>query len=140
MNNNALTEAFAKFVFDITPCPAPRMTRRDKIFTNPNHPNPKKRQRECVRKYFSFKNEVIWTAKSKKYVLQDELNILFFIPMPETWSQKKKDEMNLKPHKQKPDCDNLTKAWLDSFGEDDSFVWNIHAIKRWGFKGQIIVF
>ena len=45
-------------VFDIVPFPAPRMTKSDKWKTNPNHPDPLKRQRVPVTKYFAFKNKI----------------------------------------------------------------------------------
>ena len=128
------------YTFDIDPCPAPRMTRSDKWKLDPNHPDPKKRQRECVRKYFAFKNFIKWESFNKKYKLSEILNIIFIIPMPESWSKKKRLQMDGQPHKVKPDCDNMEKSWLDSFDGDDGFVWNIHAIKIWGLKGQIIVF
>jgi Holliday junction resolvase RusA-like endonuclease len=121
--------------FDIIPCPAPRMTRRDKWPDTSKYP-----RRECVKKYFAFKNEVIWTSKKLNYQLSDELNIIFVIPMPESWSEKKKIKMVGQPHKVKPDVDNLTKAWMDSFGVNDGFVWNIQAIKIWGRNGKIIVY
>jgi Holliday junction resolvase RusA-like endonuclease len=34
--------------------------------------------------------------------------------MPESWSKKKKERMNLKPHQQTPDADNLFKAFTDT--------------------------
>jgi Holliday junction resolvase RusA-like endonuclease len=119
------------FDFKVCPCTAPRMTQRDKWLTPP---------RECVRKYFAFKTEIQWTAKKIGYELTPILNILFIIPMPETWSKKKKNEMVNEPHIQRPDRDNLLKAFQDAFGIDDGFVWDGRTSKIWGEKGEIVVY
>ena len=125
---------------DIEPCPAPRMTRSDKWKLDPNHPDPKKRQRVCVAKYFVFKDKLQWLCKKEKYTLQPEVTIKFELPMPEKWSEKKKKLMEGNPHKSRPDIDNLFKAFADSFGNDDGFVWCIKAWKTWARKGSIIIY
>ena len=52
--------------------------------------------------------------------------------MPKSWSAKKKLAMRGKPHRQKPDIDNLVKAVIDSiYPEDDAAVPGIVARKRW---------
>jgi Holliday junction resolvase RusA-like endonuclease len=66
-------------------------------------------------------------------------SILFMIPMPESWSLKKKHAMVKQPHKSKPDLDNLIKAVGDALYDDDSGLWNYRAAKRWGYEGQIII-
>ena len=127
------------FDFKIIPCPAPRMTRSDKWRT-PNHPDPRKRRRECVAKYFKFREEFIWLCKQKKFQLKDTLEIIFYLPMPEGWTKKKKEQMREKPHQQRPDCDNMIKSICDSFGVDDGFVWSINAKKYWAHEGRILIF
>lgn len=128
------------YLFDIIPMGAVRMTKSDKWKTNPNHPDPAKRQRKAVGEYFNFKNSILIQAKSMKFELKTYLDVLFLIPMPESWSKKKKEKMNGLPHKQKPDTDNLTKAVKDALKKDDSDVWLEKAEKRWAFKGSIIFF
>lgn len=66
-------------------------------------------------------------------------HIIFIIPMPKSWSQKKRDLMNGQPHQQKPDIDNLTKSLLDALFDDDSHIWDIRTSKVWGEMGQIII-
>ena len=46
----------------------------------------------------------------------------------------------MRPHRQKPDIDNLIKALLDALYADDSHVWKITAEKRWHYEGKIMVF
>ena len=86
-------------------------------------------------RYRAFRDEL------RKHVKQVPvpLRLIFILPMPATWSKRKKAEMNGQPHRQKPDCDNLQKAVLDALLEDDSHVWCIEAAKVWGYDGKIIM-
>lgn len=66
--------------------------------------------------------------------------LLFLMPMPKSWSKKRKAEMNGELHTQKPDVDNMTKAVLDSLYDDDSAIHTICARKIWAYEGAIWVF
>jgi Holliday junction resolvase RusA-like endonuclease len=46
--------------------------------------------------------------------------------------------MRGKPHTQKPDVDNLCKAFNDAVLDDDSAVWSQWGEKIWGDEGKII--
>jgi len=46
--------------------------------------------------------------------------------------------MEGKPHKGRPDLDNLTKGLLD-FLPEDSHVWRIHGQKVWAYEGAILI-
>jgi Holliday junction resolvase RusA-like endonuclease len=118
-----------KHIFAMEPISAPRMTQADKW-----------KKRSCVVQYFAYKKAVRIESLINGYRLGNTLAICFVIPMPPSWSKKKKLEMFAMPHQQKPDCDNLTKAFMDSFGVDDSGVWDIRAIKIWGDAGAIYTF
>lgn len=59
--------------------------------------------------------------------------------MPQSWSKKKKEQMNDTPHQQTPDVDNLLKAVLDAIYDQDGVVWDIHVKKRWGYGGAICI-
>lgn len=59
--------------------------------------------------------------------------------MPKSWSKKKKQEMDLQHHIQKPDIDNLCKAFLDANYSDDSHIHTIALVKRWAYQGMITV-
>lgn len=61
----------------------------------------------------------------------------FCLPMPKSWGIKKKQKMAGKPHTQKPDIDNLAKAFLDSLYTDDSHIHTITLSKIWGRDGFI---
>jgi len=114
--------------FGITPVAKPRMVRSDSW-----------KQRPCVVKYWQFKQELNYMAQDKGYKLGDTLDIVFRIPMPKSWSKKKKKEMFGKPHKQKPDWDNLAKAFMDCLLDDDSAVYKAKVAKYWADVGRIEV-
>ena len=111
--------------FYITPVSKPRQTRSDKW-----------KQRPCVMKYRAFADEV----RRQGITIREEYDrITFVIPMPKSWSQKKKDSMLGKPHKQVPDVDNLCKSLMDAIFGNDCRVWDVHIRKIWGVQGMIIV-
>lgn len=64
-------------------------------------------------------------------------HVVFVLPMPASWSAKKRREMNLQPHIVKPDKDNLEKAFLDALFPEDSHIWDGRASKLWGVRGEI---
>jgi Holliday junction resolvase RusA-like endonuclease len=114
---------FKKYL--INPVPKPRMTQRDKW-----------KKRPIVMRYRDFCDQC---REQQVFIPLDGSTVVFIIPMPDSWSKKKKMEMEDKPHQQKPDLDNLIKAVLDAIYLDDEKVWNLHAVKRWGHSGAICV-
>lgn len=109
----------------IDPVAKPRMTRADKW-----------KKRKCVVKYLQFKDELL--EKTKDIDFGETLSLTFIIPMPKSWSKKKRKEMSGRPHKQRPDLDNLIKAFKDSVFKEDSHVWKYGEMKKiWGHKGAI---
>lgn len=128
------------YLFDIIPIGAPRMTQSDRWKTNSHHSDPKKRQRTAVTQYFSFKDKLKIQAKLMGFQLYDYLDAVYFMPMPNSWSEKKKDRMNGLPCTVKPDTDNITKALKDTLLKNDSCVWYEKAEKRWAYRGAILIF
>lgn len=97
------------------------------------------RQRPAVLAYWQYKAELEKQARALSYQIGHTLDIEFFLPMPASWSKKKRLEMNGAPHQNKPDIDNLIKAFLDCLKQNDSDVWSVTATKRWGVEGFIKV-
>ena len=111
--------------FDITPVPKPRQTQRDRWL-----------KRACVMRYRAFADEV----RLQKVPLPEAgAHVVFCMPMPKSWSKKKRAAMEGSPHKQRPDCDNLFKALADAIYSEDSHIHDIRITKVWGIKGQIII-
>lgn len=95
--------------------------------------------RACVAQYLLYKDKLNLAAKKQAYRLGIRLYIDFFLPMPASWSKKKKELMRSKPHDAKPDLDNLVKAFQDALTTDDTKIWETHARKYWGDRGMIVV-
>ncbi len=115
------------FVIDIqiTPIPKPRMTQRDKWG-----------KRMVVMRYRLFCDEL--RLKAGSFCLPDMgWHVVFIMPMPQSWSKKKRASMRGQWHQQKPDLDNLVKALCDAFRKDDSTICHFSAAKLWGDSGRI---
>lgn len=116
-------------VLPITPVPKPRMTQRDKW-----------QKRPAVMAYRAFADDIRAELAAVGVTLPSAgLSVRFDLPMPASWSKRRRAEMRGKPHQQKPDWDNLAKALFDAaMPEDDSKVWQIAGIeKRWANTGSI---
>ena len=93
------------------------MTKRDKWAKRP-----------IVLRYWAFCDEV---RASGCVVPDSNSHITFHIPMPKSWTKKKKAIMLGQPHQQVPDIDNFLKALLDAIYDDDKAVWDVRTTKRW---------
>ncbi len=124
-----LDHSRAFFLFDLIPVPAPRMTRSDKWKARP-----------IVLSYWAYKDLLTLQANQMGFVLGEYLDAVYFLPMPASWSEKKKERMNGTPCKVKPDTDNLTKAVKDCLRKNDSDIWYEKAEKRWAFRGSILIY
>lgn len=119
-------------VFNVNPMGKPRMTQRDKWLKPPRKP---------VALYWSFKDVLkAESAKINFSMPESDYHIFCIIQMPNSWSDKKKNQMNNAPHQQKPDKDNIEKGILDALLDDDSKVWDGRVTKRWGRSGKIIIY
>ncbi|EIZ8584092.1 RusA family crossover junction endodeoxyribonuclease [Salmonella enterica subsp. enterica] len=111
--------------YPITPMGKPRMTRSDRW-----------KQRAPVLRYRQFCDQV---RAARLEIFESGVHVVFVLPMPGSWSKKKRLQHNGQPHQQKPDVDNLTKSLLDALFDDDSHIWDIRASKIWGEAGEIII-
>lgn len=128
-------------VFNVDPIGKPRMTQQDKWRTDPNHINPKSRQRKNVGLYWKYKAKLVEQALVQNFIMPEcDYHLIAFIPMPHSWNEKKKAVMNMSPHKQKPDKDNIEKGFLDSLMKDDSSVWDGRVTKYWARTGKMLIY
>ena len=88
----------------------------------------------------NFKNQMAYQAKSMGFELKNYLDAVYCIPMPDSWSIKKKEKMNGLPCLVKPDLDNITKGVKDSLKSNDSDIWYEKAEKRWAYTGCIVIY
>lgn len=110
---------------NVTPAPKPRMTRRDKW-----------KQRPSVMRYRAYCDAI----RASGLTVEDGDHVQFWLPMPKSWSKRKQAESAGKPHKQKPDLDNLLKALFDALHEDDAHISAISAEKGWARKGEVVIY
>lgn len=128
------------YVINVVPMGAVRMSSSDRWKTNPNHLDPLKRQRTAVTRYFKFKDEIRSEIAKFGISIEDCVDVVFVMPMPDSWSEKKKEKMNGLPHSQRPDIDNMVKGFMDALFKEDSHIWSLKCEKRWGYKGAIIIY
>ena len=105
------------------------MTRRDKF------PPP----RPCVKKYWKFKDELGACAEKEGFVLGDKVYMEFHLPMPKSWSKKKKIDMVGECHMSKPDLDNMIKSVGDCLKKDDQTIHEIIAKKFWSEESTLVL-
>ena len=117
------------YLFDIIPVPKPRMTRSDKW-----------KKRPIVMSYRAFKDSFRLICNQLQYKMEMPYEAIYFIPMPDSWSEKKKKKYLGMPHEVRPDVDNIDKAVFDSLGVDDSFIWWSDSQKRWAYHGSILIY
>jgi Endodeoxyribonuclease RusA len=66
-------------------------------------------------KYFKYKDDLKAHGEKVGFIMpQDAFFMWFYMPMPDTWTKKKKAAMTFKMHKNKKDTDNLSKAIKDA--------------------------
>jgi Holliday junction resolvase RusA-like endonuclease len=99
---------------------------------------------ERAKRYHTYKQQIAFLAKqhirtpSNCPILAE---ITFYMPMPQSWSQKKKDRYNGSIHRSKPDIDNLIKGLFDSLNKiawkDDNQVYEVHCKKMYSYNPGI---
>lgn len=124
---NRIGQRHPVHVFHCTPMGKPRMTSRDRW-----------KKRPVVERYHAFKDTLALQMQGFE-MRKSGLHLYFLIPMPPSWSKKKRRDYHYFPHQQTPDIDNLVKAFLDAVMAEDKEVWDIRATKIWADQGGIII-
>jgi Holliday junction resolvase RusA-like endonuclease len=112
-------------IYKVLPMGKPRMTQRDRW-----------KKRPVVLRYHAFCDEI---RAMGIQIPPAGAHIVFILPMPASWSAKKKAAMNRMPHQQKPDKDNMEKALLDALFGDDSHIWDSRVTKLWGYSEAVLI-
>lgn len=113
-------------VIRMIPVPKPRMTLGDRYQKRPRG-----------HKYRMFKSELGATVVVDNIEIPLPYLLVMVLPMPKSWSNKKKVLHRYQPHLPRPDKDNLEKAFLDALYDDDSEIYDGRVVKLWGDKGLI---
>ena len=86
-----------------------------------------------IERYNQYKIDLLSLCKAKGFTLPAQgLCITFYIPVPKSWSGKKKKLYHGTLHQSTPDIDNLMKATFDSLTGEDKYIGHLGGIcKRW---------
>lgn len=121
---------------NITPQTHVRTTQGDRIYFR--IPREKLRtaglkRLERIERYNQYKIDLLTLCKSKGFTLPCQgLCITYYIPVPKSWSEKKKRLYHGTLHQSTPDIDNLVKATFDSLVREDKYVGHLGGLcKRW---------
>ena len=124
-----------KIILNITPATNVRATQGDRVFFRIPRDKlrpPGLKRLKRLEKYNQYKIDLRAAALEKGFeLLPQGCSFRFYIPMPKTWSKKKRAIMHFKLHQQKPDIDNLMKAVFDSMLSEDKGVAHFEAVKFW---------
>jgi len=124
-----------KYIFQITPQTHVRATQGDRVFFR--IPRDKLRPAGLKRllrleRYNKYKIDLSALAKAQKFVPpQQGGHLVFYIPVSKSWRKHKKEAMHLQLHTEKPDWDNLAKAFYDSLLFEDKGIADVRITKKW---------
>lgn len=122
-------------MFDITPQTHVRATQGDRVFFR--IPREKLRPAGLKRlirleRYNEYKFTLGGIAKQKRFTPPHQGGwLIFYIPVSKSWKKYKKAEMHMKLHQNKPDWDNLAKAFFDSLLSEDMHISDVRVTKKW---------
>jgi len=105
-------------------------------------PKPKPRMTWKTAKFAKYKPYWDYSDKLKELAVklaESGQRVVFIMPMPKSWSKKKKTERRGTPHHQTPDTDNMLKALWDSVLKQDCKLWHTEVLKLWGDVGMIVI-
>ena len=111
-----------KFTVWVAPAAKPRMTQSDKW-----------KRRPTVLRYRAFADELWLAARGMVDPAGDygRLLVIAYLPIPQSWSLRKREEAKGKPHRKRKDASNILKAVEDALLKEDSGIWDTHLVKYW---------
>lgn len=83
--------------------------------------------------YFDYKRKVrkLFNECGLSAFPSDNVWFRFYIPMPRSWSKKKRSSLCFEKHEQTPDSSNLHKSLEDACSDCDRKNWDYRASKFW---------
>lgn len=115
-----------KVTLNITPQTHVRATQGDRIFFRIPREKlrpPGLKRLKRLERYNEYKISLAALAKERHFSFPEQgACITFFIPVPRSWSKKKKKLYHGTLHQAKPDLDNLLKAMTDSLVGEDKVI------------------
>lgn len=108
------------FTIPGAPMGKPRMTQRDKW-----------KKRPCVMRYRAWADKARAAAPKSLPIQPLSVSWVAYLPMPKSWNRYRRETLQGKLHRQKPDRDNIDKAVCDALWKDDSVIALGSLEKRW---------
>ena len=136
MAKKSVSDSTKKIILNITAQTWVRVTANDHIFfripRDKLRPAGKKRLLR-IEKYNNYKVDLLAIAKAKQFVIPEQgAGVTFFMPMPKSWSKKKRALYHGTLHQQRPDLKNLLSAWEDALCIEDKYIAHYSSLcKRW---------
>ena len=122
-------------ILNITPQTHVRTTQGDRIFFRIPRENlrPSGLKRLLrIERYNKYKIDLLAEAKRHGFVMPYQgLSIKFMIPVPKSWSKKKKRQHHMMLHCNKPDLSNILKAVEDSLCQEDKYIAHYGEIAKY---------
>lgn len=121
--------------FEVTPVSHFRTTQGDRIFFR--IPREKLRptglrRLERIEQYNKYKVAILSIALANKFTFPPIGAVMkFYLPVPKSWSEKKKKLHHLQYHAGRKDLDNLIKGVLDAMMKEDKHIAHFEAAKYW---------
>lgn len=135
MKKPANDVAVKKIILNITPQTFVRTTTGDRWFFRIPRENLRPaglKRLMRIERYNDYKISLSAEAKRKKFTMPPSgAAIVFYIPVPRSWSKKKKKAYHGMLHQSTPDLDNCLKAFLDSLLSEDKYIASYSTAKRW---------
>lgn len=122
-------------ILNVTPETHTRSTRGDRIFfripREKLYPSGLARLKR-LEKYNNYKINLLTEAKRKKFEIPPVgLSVTFYLPVPKSWSKKKREAYHGAYHQNRIDIDNLGKGFFDALVAEDKFIANVTLTKKW---------
>ena len=97
-----------------------KKTRTIKEYARKTAPNYARQRKYLIAQYDAVKDLRNMAAAMDFVMPEDDFAIVCLMPMPKSWTKKKKKLMEYQLHKQKPDADNAAKLIIDVMFTDGS--------------------
>lgn len=123
------------YKFNITPQTYVRVVYNDRVFfripRTELRPEGLKRL-ERIEKYNEYKVKLATEAKKLNFTMPEQgAHVTFYIPVSKSWKKYKKEAFHLKLHQERPDADNLYKAFSDGLMYEDKSISDVRITKKW---------
>lgn len=88
-----------------------------------------------IERYNAYRINLFHLAKQAGFMLPVcGFSLYFYLPIPPSWSKKKRELMHGQLHQAKPDTSNLQKAWEDSLTSSDEGISQLSGCGKFWFS------